>query len=91
MRRDEWAGDATVDQLIADLRADGVPLSRTAVLVAVEHPHWASARRAHDGRAYIPPSVPRAWPSRLHRWPRGFGCSVGAAVTKDGPGDTRGG
>jgi hypothetical protein len=61
MRRERPNTRAAIEQVIAEMKADGVPLSGTAVLQAVEEPHWEAVRGARDWRAYIPASMRKEW------------------------------
>jgi hypothetical protein len=54
---------AVIEQLIFEMNGDGIPLSATAILRAVQHPRWEAATTAHDWRAYVPPTVRRGWDS----------------------------
>lgn len=63
MRRESAYARAAIERVVAEMKADGVPLSGTAVLQAVEEPHWEAVRGARDWRTYIPPSVRQGWDS----------------------------
>ncbi len=63
MKRFSPYAQAAVGRVIAEMKEDGVPLSETAVLQAVEEPHWEATGSVHDWRAYVPPSVRRGWES----------------------------
>jgi hypothetical protein len=63
MRKEEAGTHVDPRGLIAAMQRDGVPLEESAVMEAVEHPHWERTRESRDWRAHVPRSLREAWGS----------------------------